>query len=796
MLDNPVLKTVKRKGRTKEDKFVNEVFNDLWICLVSREVSVLGRKEVLTGKAKFGILGDGKEVPQVAMAKYFKKGDFRSGYYRDQTFMFALGLCTVEEYFAQLYADPERDPFSSGRQMNAHFASPFIDSNDNFIDFTEHYNVTSDISSTGGQMARALGIAFASKKFREEKGLKSYDTFSKNGNEVSFCTIGDASTSEGVFWEAMNAAAVMQVPLAVSVWDDGYGISVPIELQTVKGSISRALEGFLENEFGKGIMIYKANGWDYVEMCETYERAIAKARKTHQPCLIHVKELTQQLGHSTSGSHERYKNKERLQWEKDMDCIEKMIEWMLDAGIASEEQIQSLRAEARIFVKDSKNRAWKGFNTRNEELRPELLAAAKSAATELADANISKVVNNLSQAQHIAFHEIALYARRVLLYAQGREFASKRKIQEFINDTEELAEDWYDTHLFSESEKNALRVTQVRPVYSESPKRMNGYELLNTFFDQKLQEIPEFFAFGEDVGMIGAVNQGFAGLQMKYGTERVFDTGIREWTIVGQAIGMAMRGLRPLAEIQYLDYLAYAFSPLSDDLATLRYRSGGLQCAPVIIRTRGHRLEGIWHAGSPLGMMVNAMQGIYICVPRNMVQAAGMYNTLLQSNDPAIVVECLNGYRLKEDVPENIGQYTTPLGKVDILQTGTDITLVTYGSCVRIAQKALSLIAHMGISVELIDVQTLIPFDLTEDIAASLKKTSKIIFLDEDIPGGATAHMMQQVIDRDEGYHYLDAKPVTVTATRHRTPFGSDGDYFAKPNAEDVAEAIVELFEV
>jgi len=796
MLDNSVLKTVKRKGRTKEDKFINEVINDLWICLVSREVSILGRKEVLTGKAKFGILGDGKEVPQVAMAKFFKKGDFRSGYYRDQTFMFALGLCTVEEYFAQLYADPERDPFSSGRQMNAHFATAFIDSNDNFIDFTEHYNVTSDISSTGGQMARALGIAFASKKFREEKGLKNLDTLSRNGNEVSFCTIGDASTSEGVFWESMNAAAVMQVPLAVSVWDDGYGISVPIELQTTKGSISRALEGFLENEYGKGIMIYKVNGWDYVDVCETYERAIEKARKTHQPCLIHVKELTQQLGHSTSGSHERYKDKERLQWERDMDCIEKMIEWMIESGVATDEQIQKLRAEARVFVKDSKNRAWKSFNTRNAELRPHLLAAAKSAAQELGDENISKLVNSVSNAQHIAFHEISQYARRVMLYAQARDFSSKGKVQELINDTEELAEDWYHTHLYSESEKNALRVPYVAPVYSDDPRKMNGYELLNVFFDQKLQEIPEFFAFGEDVGMIGAVNQGFAGLQMKYGTERVFDTGIREWTIVGQAIGMAMRGLRPLAEIQYLDYLAYAFSPLTDDLATLRYRSAGLQCAPVIIRTRGHRLEGIWHAGSPLGMMINAMHGMYICVPRNMVQAAGMYNTLLQSNDPAIVVECLNGYRLKEDIPENVGQYTTPLGQIDVLTEGADITLVTYGSCVRIAQKGIALIAHTGITVELIDVQTLVPFDLAEGIAQSLKKTSKIIFMDEDVPGGATAYMMQQVMDRDAGYHYLDAKPVTITATAHRTPFGSDGDYYSKPNAEDVAEAIMELYAV
>ena len=793
MLDNPVLETVKRKGKSKEDKFINEVINDLWICLVSRQVSIQGRREVLTGKAKFGILGDGKEVPQVALAKNFKKGDFRSGYYRDQTFMFALGLCTVEEYFAQLYADPERDPFSSGRQMNAHFATPFIDANGNHIDFTENYNITSDISSTGGQMARALGIALASKKCRNEKGLKHFDTLSSNGNEVSFCTIGDASTSEGVFWETMNAASVMQVPLAVSVWDDGYGISVPIELQTTKGSISRALEGFLENEFGKGIMIYTVHGWDYVEMCTTYERAVKKTRETHQPCLVHVRELTQPLGHSTSGSHERYKDKERLQWEKDMDCIEKMVDWMLENNISTVEQINSLRAEAVKFVKESKSRAWKDFNSRNMTLRPILEKSIKAAVQELGGQELTELSKKVNSASVLAYHEIVAASRRTFLFAQGRDFSSKQTLQNIINEAEIHVEDWYHSNLYSETEKSAMRVPVIEKEFAEDPEKMNGYQILNVFFDQKLQEMPEFFAFGEDVGHIGDVNQGFAGLQKKFGTERVFDTGIREWTIVGQAIGMAMRGLRPLAEIQYLDYLAYAFSPLTDDLATLRYRSGGLQCAPVIIRTRGHRLEGIWHAGSPLGMMVNAMQGIYLCVPRNMVQAAGMYNTLLQSNDPGIVVECLNGYRLKEEVPENIGTYTIPFGYPEVLVEGVDITLVTYGSCVRIVEKALGLIEFTGISVELIDAQTLIPFDVSGVILESLKKTNKIIFLDEDIPGGATAYMLQNIMERDEGYHYLDAKPVTVTAHQHRTPFGSDGDYFTKPSAEDVAEAIVEL---
>jgi len=795
MLEHSILKKHQKKGNSKEAKFVNEVLQDLWICLVSRETSILGRKEVLTGKAKFGILGDGKEVPQVAMARYFKKGDFRSGYYRDQTFMFAIGACSVEEFFAQLYADPENDPFSGGRQMNAHFATKMIDEKDNFIKVTDKYNVTSDISSTGGQMARALGVALASKKYRELPALKMMKDFSDNGNEVSFCTIGDASTSEGVFWESMNAAAVLQVPLAVSVWDDGYGISVPVELQTVKGSISRGLEGFLQDENGKGIMIYTACGWDYAELCSIYERAISKSRTTHQPCLIHVKELTQPQGHSTSGSHERYKNTERLKWEKEHDCIEKMIEWIISIDLLSEESIDTLRKEAKEFVKEAKNKAWTASNRMSKALLLDVASAIKESGYQSGvNKKVDSIINVINQTASPQYSDIAKNLRRILL-VQGTELtALKSSMRSVINATEQQAEKWYDTNLYSGTDRSALSQKIVPAVYDEKPVYMTGYQLLNKFFDMKLSTIPELIAFGEDVGYIGDVNQGFAGMQEKYGKERIFDTGIREWTIIGQAIGMAMRGLRPISEIQYLDYINYAFSPLVDDLATLRFRSAGLQAAPVIVRTRGHRLEGIWHSGSPLGMLVNSMKGIYICTPRNMTQAAGMYNTLLSSMDPAIVIECLNGYRLREAVPSNLSEYSVPLGIPEVLSEGKDITLVTYGSCVRIAEEGISLLEDYDISVELIDVQTMIPFDIEGMIAASLSKTNRILFLDEDVPGAATAFMMQNVLERDGGYYHLDAKPMTLTAKDFRTPFGSVGDYYCKPNPEDVAEKLLELY--
>ena len=686
------------------------ILKDFEVCCLSREASLLSRKEVLTGKAKFGISGDGKEVPQVAMAKAFRKGDFRSGYYRDQTLAFALGISTIEAYFAQLYADVENDPFSGGRQMNAHFATPLIDENGEWLDQRQQYNISTDISSTAGQMARALGLALASKKYREGGALQRENKFSRNGNEVCFCTIGDASTSEGVFWETMNAAAVMQVPLVVSVWDDGYGISVPVEYQTVKGSISEALSGFQNDEKGKGIAIYRVYGWDYPALVKTYRAAIEKTRRTHQPALIHVEELTQPQGHSTSGSHERYKSRERLLWEHEHDCLLRMEQWMIREGIASEEETKRIRSRAKKQVRECRDRAWKNFNepVKNYRKKLEEIYGRLPQGNDGTDA-IRKDLKSLMQP---VISEVVQNARRMLLALPETTSPARRELEDFVGELRARARRHYHTDLYSNSARSALRVRAIPPRFSEDAPLKNGYEILNAFFDKILERNPAVYAFGEDVGYIGDVNQGFAGMQKKYGETRVFDTGIREWTIVGQAIGMAMRGLRPIAEIQYLDYLIYGLEPLTDDLATLRWRSGGIQQAPAIIRTRGHRLEGIWHAGSPMGMVLNALHGMYVLTPRNMVQAAGMYNTMLQSDDPALIIECLNGYRLKERLPDNIGEYTVPLGVPEVLRSGRDITLVTYGSCVRVAQAGCELLEKRGVSAELIDVQTLLPFDL------------------------------------------------------------------------------------
>jgi pyruvate/2-oxoglutarate/acetoin dehydrogenase E1 component/TPP-dependent pyruvate/acetoin dehydrogenase alpha subunit len=768
--------------------FEQNIIHDLWISLVSREASLLGRKEVLTGKAKFGILGDGKEVPQVAMARAFQKGDWRSGYYRDQTFALATEICGVKEYFAQLYADSDNDTQSKGRQMNAHFASPTIDKEGNWLDTTETYNSSSDVSCTAGQMSRALGIALASKKLRNLEDMKSVLTHTGNGNEISWCTIGDASTSEGAFWETINAAAVMQVPLLTVVWDDGYGISVPTELQTVKGSISKALEGFLIDDEGNGIRMYTVKGWDYAACVAIFEKAAAKMREDHVPALVHVQELTQPQGHSTSGSHERYKSADRLKWEKEHDCIELMGAWMIDNNIISEEKLVEMKFDAKKFAQEEKQSAWDNFINPVNDLKTSLFEIYESIRGSSLE--VDKVIKGLESYLGPLFHNLtdsARHMRRALILS-GLEVPSE--ITRFIDQSYDTAHDRYHTHLYSHSEKAALEIPVVHAEYSEESKKMNGYEILNTFFDMTLETRPEVIAFGEDVGQIGDVNQGFAGLQSKYGNERVFDAGIREWTIMGQAIGTAQRGLRPIAEIQYLDYLIYGLSPLMDDLCTLRYRSGGIQQSPAIIRTRGHRLEGIWHAGSPLGLMVNALRGMYVCAPRNMVQAAGMYNTLLQSDDPAIVIECLNGYRLKEVLPDNLLEFTVPLGVPEIMTDGTDITLVSYGSTLREAQKAVDMLEDADISVELIDAQTLLPFDLEGMIVNSLQKTNRILFVDEDIPGGATAYMMQQVLEEQGGYQYLDSKPQTLSAKEHRTPFGSDGDYFTKPHAIDVYEKV------
>ncbi len=791
MIENPEIVQKKSQKNTKAATYAADVLKDYWICRVSRETSLLGRREVLTGKAKFGILGDGKEVPQVAMARAFQKGDWRSGYYRDQTFMFALGLSTVEDFFAQLYADTENDPFSGGRQMNCHYSSPAVDQNGDWTNHQEIYNISSDISCTGGQMARGLGLAFASKKYRESETLRTGTSFSDKGNEVCFCTIGDASTSEGIFWETMNAAVVLQVPLAVSVWDDGYGISVPKKYQTAKESISAALSGMKQEHKNEGLRIYNVKGWDYPALCKMYEEGIADVRKNHTPALFHVEDLTQPQGHSTSGSHERYKDADRLKWEKNNDCVKVMRNWILSEGIADETELQNLEADAKNYVRKARKKAWDNYYNPIKEYRQNLEGIYTSFESE--KESVRTIKEELKKLIDPTFSELIQNARRMLFAIGDENETIRMTLLKLWQDAEAKGQQKYYYNLHSETDKSALSIPVIDPEYSDASPTVNGFKVLNTFFDKVLDRNPSVFAFGEDVGHIGDVNQGFAGLQEKYGKERVFDTGIREWSIMGKGLGMAMRGLRPIVEIQYLDYLIYGLEPLSDDLATLRYRSNGQQQAPTIIRTRGHRLEGIWHAGSPMGMILGSLRGIYLCVPRNMTQAVGFYNTMLQSNDPAIIIECLNGYRLKEKIPDNIGEYTVPLGVPEILSEGTDITVVTYGSCVRVAEAGMAMLKAYNISVELIDVQTLLPFDLEHLIVESIQKTNRVVFMDEDVPGGGTAYMMQEVLEKQGAYHYLDSKPMTLSAAPHRPPYGSDGDYFSKPNPEDVFEMIYKM---
>ena len=785
MLENNTLEIVDPQNRMPFSK--EAVLNDFRICCISRETSLMGRREVLTGKAKFGIFGGGKEVAQVALAYAFRQGDFRSGYYRDQTLMFALGVSTLEQFFAQLYADAEGDPFSGGRQMNNHFATPLADSDGNWLKHTESYNMTSDTSNTGGQMARALGLALASKHYRFNPALEDQKKFSDSGNEVCFCTIGDASTSEGVFWETVNAAGVMEVPLAIFVWDDGYGISVPREYQTTKGNISDVLEGFQREQGRGGINIYKARGWDYAGMVDLFTTGIAKVRQQHIPAIFHVEEMTQPQGHSTSGSHERYKSKKRLEWEKNNDCILRMEKWMIQEGFATAAECQQIRFEAKKTVRLARDRAWEAFMQPHKRKTRKLKEIYQRITGE------EDLKQELQDMLYPSISEVLSNARRMSYRLLSRTSKVMPELHAWIEDTKQTGPRHYHNFLYSESERSALKVPVVQPAYSAASPRRNGYQILNAFFAAKLEEMPELCAFGEDVGTIGDVNQGFAGLQDRFGAHRVFDTGIREWTIIGQAIGMAMRGLRPIAEIQYLDYLVYGLEPLTDDLATLRWRSDDIQQAPAIIRTRGHRLEGVWHSGSPMGMIINSLRGIHICVPRNMTQAAGMYNTLLQSNDPGLIIEALNGYRLKEVLPDNIGEATVPLGIPEVLIPGEDVTLVTYGSCVRVATEGIRLLEPFDISVELIDVQTLLPFDRHGLIVDSLRKTSRIVFLDEDVPGGATAFMLQQVLEKQNGYVHLDSPPVTLSAKAHRPPYGSSGDYFSKPNAEDVFDTIYKM---
>jgi pyruvate/2-oxoglutarate/acetoin dehydrogenase E1 component/TPP-dependent pyruvate/acetoin dehydrogenase alpha subunit len=789
-----------KKQLFSKDEFVNIVLNDYRIANESREASLMGRREVLTGKAKFGIFGDGKEIAQLAMAKAFRNGDFRSGYYRDQTFMFATGNLTLQEWFAGLYGhtDPDLEPMSAGRQMGGHFGTRSLHADGSWKDLTKMKNSSPDISPTGGQMPRLLGLAMASKYFKNNPALQSskFQHLSTKGNEIAFGTIGDASTSEGLFWETINAAGVMQIPMLVSVWDDGHGISVPKKYQTTKESISEILKGFQREKGGNGYEIFKTKGWDYAHLCETYENASRVCREDHVPVLIHVEEVTQPQGHSTSGSHERYKSKERLQWESDFDGIRKMREWILSNKIAAENELNDIEENAKKVVREAKAAAWTAYLTPIKNERTEVI----SMITGIANASsnkvfIEKITTELAGISEPNRRDIIVAAKRVLRMTRSENIPARTVLSSWLSESNIANYDRYSSYLQSESDLNALNVKPVQAEYAGEAKQVDGRELLRENFDAILAKYPEVMIFGEDSGKIGGVNQGLEGLQEKYGEIRVFDTGIREATIMGQAIGLAMRGLRPIAEIQYLDYLLYALQIMSDDLATVQYRTKGGQKAPVIIRTRGHRLEGIWHSGSPMGMIINSIRGIHVCVPRNMTQAAGFYNTLLAADEPALVIEPLNGYRLKEQLPSNLAEYKVPLGVVETLNEGSDVTLVTYGSCCRIAMEAVKQLAEADISVEVIDVQTLLPFDLNHTIVESLKKTNRLLVLDEDVPGGASAYILQKIVEEQGGYNYLDAKPQTLAAKDHRPAYGSDGDYFSKPSADDVFDAVYAIMQ-
>ena len=777
------------------EKFREEVLKDYRSTCESREASLLGRKEVLTGKAKFGIFGDGKEVPQVALAKFFKPGDYYAGYYRDQTFAFATGIASIEEFFAQLYADPDvnNDPHSAGRQMNSHFATAFINDQGEFEDLVNKKNFTAGLAPTAAHMPRALGLAYASKAFREVEELKPLTQLSNNGSEICFCSIGDASTSEGHFWETVNAAGVLQVPLAVFVWDDGYGISVPTKFQTTKGSISEAMRGFQKKEGTNGIDIYKIKGWDYAGMCELFEAAIQKIRLTHIPALFHIEEVTQPQGHSTSGSHERYKSPERLEWERNWDGIKKMKEWIIENALASEEELDDIETEAKDFVRRCKISAWEKYEAPIKAQVNKTIGLIRDMASFAPDqsAVLEKLTAELSANREPNRRDILLTLHQSLLIFAHPDISSP--VKNYYDDLIKENKSLYNSHLYHEGPKNILRVEEVKPVYAFDAPQINGYEILNKYFDELFSHNPKMIAFGEDLGQIGDVNQGFAGLQAKYGSGRIFDTGIREQTIIGQGIGLAMRGLRPIAEIQYIDYLLYAIQTLSDDLASLQYRTAGRQTAPVIVRTRGHRLEGIWHSGSPMGTIIHSLRGMHICVPRNMVQAAGMYNSLLQGLDPGMVIECLNGYRLKEKLPSNLLEYTVPLGVPEIIKEGDDVTIVSYGSTLRVIQDAVDVLEDLGVSCEVVDVQTLLPFDIHHSILGSLKKTNRIVFIDEDVPGGATGFMFTKVMEEQGGYRWLDVAARTITAKAHRPAYASDGDYFSKPNAEEIIDVIREM---
>lgn len=775
------------------EDFKESVLNDYKIAVTSRECSLLGRREVLTGKAKFGIFGDGKEVPQLAWAKAFKNGDWRSGYYRDQTFMMAIGQLSIEQFFAGLYAhtDIKADPMSGGRQMGGHFATHSLNEDGSWKNLTQQKNSSSDISPTAGQMPRLLGLAQASKIFRNVKGVQDKTNFSINGNEVAWGTIGNASTSEGLFWETINAAGVLQVPMVTSVWDDEYGISVHAKYQTTKENISEILKGFQRNEDEKGFEIIRAKGWDYPELVEVYERASKIAREEHVPVLIHIQELTQPQGHSTSGSHERYKSKDRLNWEADHDCNKKMREWMISSNIATEETLAAIESEIRKNVRDGKNAAWKAFLAPQKQEQEEAVVLLDNLAEASANKNfIEKIKNDLLKEKEPSRRDILISTRKALRHVVGEDTAEKKQLQDWIANYYEIIQPKYSAHLYSESKENAKTIKEVPATYADNAEEVDGRLILRDNFDAIFEKHPDVLIFGEDAGKIGDVNQGLEGMQDKYGKMRVADAGIREATILGQGIGMALRGLRPIAEIQYLDYLLYCLQIMSDDLVTVRYRTNGMQKAPLIVRTRGHRLEGIWHSGSPMGGIIHLLRGMYVLVPRNMTKAAGFYNTLLETDEPALVVECLNGYRLKEKMPNNLSEIKTPIGVVETIKEGSDITLVSYGSTVRLVEEAAKELQQAGIEAEVIDVQSLLPLDLNHDMVKSLAKTNRLLIIDEDVPGGASTYIMNHILEEQEGYKFLDSKPQTLTSKEHRPPYGTDGDYFSKPSVEDIYEKV------
>ncbi len=778
------------------------ILADFRLANLSRNLSIIGRREVLSGKAKFGIFGDGKEIVQIALAKQFRNGDWRSGYYRDQTWMMAMGLYDSLEFFHQLYGNTNRDinPGSGGRVFNNHFSVPNINPDGSWRDLTKQKNSSSDISPTAGQMPRLLGLAYASKLFRENKDLHQFTTLSLKGNEVAFGSIGDASTSEGHFWEAINAAGVLQVPMAISVYDDGYGISVPKKYQTTKGSISEILKGFESEKDKPGIRIFRGKGWDYAGLIKLYEEGIAICRDMHTPVLFHIEDVTQPLGHSTSGSHERYKSEERLKWEEEFDPIKKMREWILDTNIASAEELDKLTLEAEEEAKDSRKKGWEMFQNPIKIERDALVKIindrtcrcteeAKEDSVENFTEDLKKVLSPIRKDNFVTARKILRNVCGSCLKADNL----KEELQGWLDRNYDDARKSYDSFLYDEMPTSVLNVKPVPPVYSDNSPEVPGRQILRDNYDKLFTKYPLLVTFGEDTGKIGGVNQTLEGLQNKFGELRITDTGIREATILGQGIGLALRGMRPIAEIQYLDYLMYALQVLSDDLATTHYRTAGRMVAPLIISTRGHRLEGIWHSGSPMSMLINSVRGVYVCAPRDMTRAAGFYNTLLEGNDPAIVIEPLNGYRLKEMMPDNIGEFCLQIGIPEILNQGTDLTLVTYGSTVKIAVEAVKQLALHDISVELIDVQTLVPFDRNKMILDSVKKTNRILFLDEDVPGGTTAYMMQEVLEKQGGWQYLDSPPKTLTAKEHRPAYTTDGDYFSKPAAEDIFDIIYEM---